>query len=79
MNIFLNNIENLDHRNVYMIKKMIGTLISEFEKSIESGNKQQAGAMKDLTNKIHDKIKSNFLWSRRVDKVLTEMAKRLNK
>lgn len=58
---------------------MINALLSEFEKSIEKGNKQQANALRDLTNKIHDKIKSNFLWSRRVDRVLTEMAKKLNK
>ena len=79
MNLFLNKIENLDHRNVYMIKKMIGSLLSEFNQAIEDSNPRQAEQMIDMTNKIYDKIKPKFLWSKRVEKVLTEMAKKLNK
>ena len=62
-----------------MIKKMIGTLLSEFYKAIESGNKRQANTMRDLAKKIHTKIEPNTLWAGKVDKTLTEMARKLNK
>lgn len=63
-----------------MIKKMIGTLISEFHEAVENGNKQRANTMRDLTEKIHTKlVPDNTLWAGKVNKVLTDMARKLNK
>ncbi len=78
MNLFLFKVENLDHRNVYMIKKMIGALMREFNQAMDKKNTGHANQIRSLTQSIHNKIEPNPLWANRVNKVLTEMAKKLN-
>ena len=80
MNILILNtkIENLDYRNIYMIKTMVNGLLSEFNEAINKNNFKYAVLMRSYLEKIHNKIKPNLLWSKKVNMALNDMDKKLN-
>ncbi len=73
-------INNIDHRNLYSIKRMITSLISEFNNAIENEDKNSAKRFLELTKQLGLKIQEpNPFWAGKLNKVIQTMNIRVSK
>lgn len=72
------DLDNLDHKNTYMIRKVFSSLLFEFNKAIKTKNIKQAKVILDLTKRAYDKIHPNILWKNKIKFMLNQMMRELN-
>jgi hypothetical protein len=61
-----------------MIKKIINTLLIEFNRQIEVKNTNNAKYIRDAVEKTKNKVILNKLWVSNIDKLLYKMTRELN-
>lgn len=71
-------ISNLDHRNLYSIKRMINNLINEFDNSLENKDKMKAKQILEFTKQLYLKIHEPYpMWAKKLDLAVKTMDKRV--
>ena len=73
-------VSNLDHRNLYSIKRMINNFINEFNNALENKDKITAKQLLEFTKQLYLKIQEPYpMWAKKLDLAVKTMDKRVAK